>query len=520
MHAPDSASPPVLRLNRLGKSFGPVRVLDGVTFDVRAGEVHILAGENGAGKSTLIKIIGGAHTAYDGTMEIDGHPVRFASPQDANRGGIAVIHQELSLIEAMSVADNIALGLEPERAGGWWLDRRAEQTRAAALCAQLGLDLSPRELARPVGGFSMSVRNRIEIAKALGGEARIVVLDEPTSALNAGDVERLFERIGEFKRRGVAVIYITHKMEEIYRIADRITVLRNGRHVVTAAAADLPQARLIAAMLGRELAEQFPAPPAASRPARSPARLEVRDFSVAHPDPDRPAVVRDFSLRLEPGEIVGLAGLQGSGCSELLHALFGDAGGPVSGTIAIDGAPFGPRNPRDAIQRGVALLTADRKGSGLVLPLGVGENIGLAALPRYSAGGWLRPAVERVRARRQVEDLGIRLASLDQPVATLSGGNQQKVALAKWLETQPRLLLLDEPTRGVDVGAKQEIYTLMRAWAAEGLAILFVSTELPELLGLAGRIIVLHRGAKTAELGGAGATAEKILAAAMGGLMT
>lgn len=510
----------LLQLTHIGKAFGPVRVLEDVNFDLRAGEVHILAGENGAGKSTLIKILAGIHTDYEGTIELGGRRVNFATPHAANLAGISVIHQEMSLIDPMSVADNIYLGREPTRAAGWWLDRPALLARALEVCQRLGLDFSAADLSRPVEQFSLSVKNRLEIAKALAFDARILVMDEPTSALNRTEVEKLFELIDALKRRGCGIIYISHKMEEIYRLADRITVLRDGRHVGTAPATDCPGPRLIQWMIGRELTEQIPPRSATATPAGAPPRLAVQGLRVPHRDPARPDTVRDFSVEVRPGEIVGLAGLQGSGCSELFQGLFGADGPVCTGSVRLDGAPFRPESPARSIRAGLAWLTADRKGTGLVLGMSISENVNLASLPRVSPGGWLRPDREQARAAQQRDALRIRLASLDQPVGTLSGGNQQKVVLAKWLETQPKVLLLEEPTRGVDVGAKHEIYTLMNQWTAAGMAILLISTEMPELLGLSDRILVLHRGEITARLARGEATPEKILAAAMGSAST
>jgi ABC-type sugar transport system ATPase subunit len=341
-------------------------------------------------------------------------------------------------------------------------------------------------------------------------------MDEPTGALSQAEVEKLFALIGNLKLRGCAVIYITHKMEEIYRVADWITVLRDGRLVGSASAAECPEQKLIEWMIGRELSRHRR--PLPQRNAGAPGRsaLEVRGFRVPHPDPDRPPAISDFSVDVRAGEIVGIAGLQGSGGTELFHGLFGAYGFACGGSVRIDGKDFQPRSPARSIERGLSFLTADRKGSGLVPAMSVEHNITLASLVRTSPGGALRPRLERARASLQAESLGIRAASLDQPVAALSGGNQQKVVLAKWLETKPKVLLLEEPTRGVDIGAKSEIYSLMEGWAAAGMAILLISSEMPELLLLCDRILTLHRGAVTAEFSREEATPERILAAAMG----
>jgi len=511
---------PVLRFSGIGKSFGLVRVLEDISFELRPGEVHVLAGENGAGKSTLIKILAGIHRDYDGTLEYQGQPVRWSSPHDAQLHGISVIHQEMSLIGSLSVLDNLNL-VERDacRARSFGsrhlIHRAAEKKRTQSLLSQLDLALTPADLARPVEQFPISVRNRLEIAKALAFDARVVVMDEPTSALDRPDVERLFVQIGTLRQAGCCVVYITHKMEEIYRIADRITVLRDGRYVGTAAAADCPAPQLVQWMIGRELSELYPPPLV---PPGAALRLELEHFSV--PDPAAPGrrAVQDFSLQLRAGEIVGIAGLPGSGAAELFRGLFGADGHPNGGRVRLDGDRFIPRHPADSIRRGLAYLTADRKTTGLILPLSIGENLSLAALPRYSPGGWLRPAQEASSGQAAARQLRIKFASLDQPVATLSGGNQQKVMLAKWLETAPKVLLLEDPTRGIDLGAKREIHRLIREWTAAGLAVLLISSELPELLGLSDRVIVLHRGAVTAELPGADITPERVLAAAMGAI--
>jgi|CZKI01.1.fsa_nt_gi ribose transport system ATP-binding protein len=504
----------LLALHGIGKLFGPNRVLEGVSLDLNEGEVHILAGENGAGKTTLIKILAGIHADYEGAIELRGRPVRFASPHEANRAGISVIHQELSLIGSMSVMDNISLGREPAIGGGLWLDRRGQADRALALCRRLGLDFSGADLARPVEQLPLSIKNLVEIAKALAFDARILVMDEPTSALSRAEVDRLFALVETLKRRGCGIIYITHKMEEIYRVADRITVLRDGRRVGTAPASECPERTLIQWMIGRDLAPQAPSRARAAGVGR--AALEARGFRVPHPVPGRPPAISDFSVSVQAGEVVGIAGLQGSGGTELFQGLFGAYGDVCEGGVMINGRPFRPESPARSIRRGLSYLTADRKGSGLVPAMSVEHNVTLASLPRASPGGVLRPGRERASAARQAEALGIRLASLDQPVSTLSGGNQQKVVLAKWLETRPHVLLLEEPTRGVDIGAKSEIYSLMRQWTSAGMAILLISSELPELLLLCDRILALHRGAVTGEFRRDEATPEGILAAAMG----
>jgi len=522
----------LVQLSGIGKRFGANRVLENVSFDLAAGEVHVLAGENGAGKSTLLKILAGVYPDFEGSIEVAGRAVRFANPLEANRHGIAVIHQELSLVDSMSVADNICLGRESTSGAGWWLARRRQIERAREVCSRLDLEFSSADLLRPVEQFPLSVKNRIEIAKALAGDARILVMDEPTSALNRTEVDKLFALMENLKRRGCGLVYISHKMEEIYRVADRITVLRDGRWVGTAPAAECPEPKLIRWMMGRELAAEsalgLPAValakegttratgPKAIQDGGEKIRLDLRNFRVPSSEPDRPDAVRGLSIAVAPGEIVGFAGLQGAGIAELFRGLFDAAGASCTGEIEIDGETFRPNGPADSIRRGLAYVGADRKATGLVLGMSVANNVSLASLRTVSPGGVLRSDLERRQAERCVAALHIRLDSIGQEAGTLSGGNQQKVVLAKWLETRPRIMLLEEPTRGVDIGGKHEIYTLLRRLAEEGLAILFTSTEMPELLGLCDRIAVLHRGELMATFDRRAATPEKILAAAMG----
>jgi ABC-type sugar transport system ATPase subunit len=503
----ETTTPPLVEMTGITKRFGKHTVLDDVSFELRAGEVHVLAGENGAGKSTLIKILAGIYSEFDGQIRINGQPVRPHSPLEANELGIAVIHQELSLIGPMSVADNIFLGRAKTKRG--LVCDQLQQREAVHWLDRLGLHIDER---RPVEHFSIATQQCIEIAKALSQRAKAIVMDEPTSALSEPEVERLFELIAQLKRDGCGIIYITHKMEEIERIADRITVLRDGKHVGTALAAELPAPKLIQWMVGRELSEQFPRH--ASRPGNT--RLELRDFSVYPRARSAAAAVRGASLSVRAGEIVGIGGLQGSGASELLLGMFGAFGDQTAGQMLVDGREVHIASPRQAIDAGLALLTNDRKETGLVLALSIIANIALASLPKLSVGGWRRPSAEHRAAAARSQTLLLRAASLDMPVSALSGGNQQKVAIAKWLETSPRVLLLDEPTRGIDVGAKREIYELMNRLTKEGMAILLITSEMPELLALSDRVIVMHRGRIMAEMTRGAATPDAVLAAAMG----
>jgi ribose transport system ATP-binding protein len=504
---PPNESVPLLRLTGITKRFGQVTVLRDVHFEGQSGQVHVLAGENGAGKSTLVKILGGIHTDFQGRIEILGRQVRPRSPLHAASLGIAVIHQELSLIGSMSVADNIFLGRAPSRVG---FVRQAAQNDAALRCVrQLGLEIDVR---RPVESFPVATRQLIEIAKALSRDARVIVMDEPTSALNAPEVNALFAWIQSLKARGCCIIYITHKMEEIQRIADRITVLRDGQFVGDAAAADLPPAKLIQWMVGRDLGEQFP------RRARHSGTelLRLENFSAFPSGFSSRAAGDNVSLSLRAGQVLGFGGLQGSGASELFLGLFGAYGAATRGRMFLAHAETRFVSPRQAIASGVALLTNDRKATGLVLSLSVCANATLAGLPGLSPGGWRHPARERAAALALTAPMRLPPASLDMEAGALSGGNQQKVALSKCLQIRPKLLMLDEPTRGIDVGAKREIYQLVEQWTSAGIAILLITSEMPELLTLSDRIAVLHRGRITAEFSQSRATPESILAAAMG----
>jgi len=491
-------------MSSIRKSFSGVEVLHGVDLELEAGEVLALVGENGAGKSTLMKVLGGAYTDHSGEIRIDGEPVRFRNPREAAAAGVQLIHQELSLVPALTVAENIMLGREPAGRLGI-VDRDALRDAARLALRSIDPDL---DLDRAVESLPPAVQQLVEVAKAIAARARILVMDEPTSSLGKSDVERLFELIRRLEHEGVGIIYISHKLEEVYAVADRITVFRDGHHVGTEKTSDLPADRLIQWMVGRRIEQLFPREPVI--PGEELLRLEgwtLRDRETGR------HVFEDIGLTVRAGEIVGLAGLRGAGTSKLLNAIFGRFGRDPTGRMWVRGRAGAPAAPAAAIARGIALVTNDRKESGLVLPMSVLQNITLASLDRVRRFGLLSAREERRSVTAPLEDLNLKAPSLDAAVDTLSGGNQQKVILARWLLTRADLLLLDEPTRGIDVGAKAEIYQILNTWTAGGKGILLITSELPELLGMSDRILVLHRGRMTATFTRAEATQEKVVAA-------
>lgn len=509
MNKSDGATP-LLSMQNIGKDFSGVTVLRDVQFDLRAGEVHVLAGENGAGKSTLIRVLGGVYPDFRGSVELDGETVRFHSPRHASARGVSVIHQELSLVPAMSVADNIFLGNEVRRRGAF-IDQRLQAARGKAVLRRMGLDL---DVSLPAERFPVAVRQMVEIAKALSFEARIIVMDEPTSALSESEAGTLFEVIADLKAQGRGVVFITHRLEEIYRIADRITVLRDGRNAGTGPAAEVDRDTLVRWMAGRDLGRGAPAERVIQY---GKDLLVVRNLVLPDPAGGPRNAVDGVSFVARAGEVVGIAGLRGSGASELLNAVFGAYGGGVGGEIFVNGAPVRRPSPGRMIRRGCVLLTNDRKRNGFIPGMNIVQNATLAALRSFSAGPWLRQGKEKEAAERMMRSLNLRAASLDMDTALLSGGNIQKVILGKWLLTEPSVLMLDDPTRGIDMATKEEIYGLVGQYAGSGRAVVLTSSELPELLRLSDRIIVMHRGKVTAEFGRDEATQEKIVNAAMGG---
>jgi ribose transport system ATP-binding protein len=494
----------VLNAEHISKTFGGIAALVDVSFDLRRGEIHALMGENGAGKSTLMKILSGVYTGYEGAVSIDGRPVSFAGVRDAEDAGIAIIHQELNLVPELSVADNIFLGRE-KLIAGLIVDRRASSRAAGALLQRLGIELDSE--AR-VGALRVGEQQLVEIAKALSMSARILIMDEPTSALSPAECQRLFRIIRQLADSGVAVVYISHRIDEVMHLAERVTVFRDGRHVLTETMAKLDENAIIAAMVGRTLL-------ASSQEDRGPGGkvvLSVRDLSLSKPDRHGWRTVLDgVSFDLAAGEILGIGGLLGSGRTEILETIFGSSGGRAGGAISLDGQPVEIRSPRDARRLGIALVTEDRKTQGLHLQASITDNVALPLVGTLARFGIRSFAGEEGLARNAVKALGIRCENIGQPAGTLSGGNQQKVVIGKWLATMPRVLLLDEPTRGIDVGAKREIYDLIFKLAREGLAIAVISSELPELLHLSDRILVMADGRQTGILSRAEASEEAIM---------
>ena len=492
----------LLEMRGIGKSFPGVRALTDVSLTLSAGEVLVLVGENGAGKSTLMKILAGALQADEGEIRIDGKPVRIATPQEAQRLGIGMIYQEFTLVPQLTAPANIALGTEPTRAG--LIDIGAVRARAERALGELGLDI-PLDV--PVSRFSVGQQQLVEIAKVLARSARIIVMDEPTAALSDREIERLFEIVRRLRAGGAGIIYISHRMEELSRIADRVSVLRDGRVVETRKAADFPQDEIIRAMVGRTLDAHFPE---LSVPSPGAAvRLDVRGLT-------RAPVVHDVTFSVRAGEIVALAGLIGAGRTEILRSIAG-ADRRDAGAVSVDGATLPAGNIGDAIAAGVAFITEDRKAQGLVLGMTVRENVTLAHLASFVDRDLLIDAArERAATEKMIDELHIRTPSTEQIARNLSGGTQQKVVLAKWLLGNAGVFLFDEPTRGIDVGAKAEIYRIMLDLAGRGAAIVMVSSDLPEALGMAHRILVVRGGRIATEFARAEATPDKVIAVATG----
>lgn len=491
----------LLRASNISKSYAAVRALKSASFELCAGEVHALVGENGAGKSTLIKIITGAVQSDSGELLLDGQAITENSPNIARQLGIAAIYQQPALFPELSVAENIALGLEQN---GFWqrIDWRARHQRAAELLAKVGAKISTDALA---GELSMPQQQLVEIARALGAKAKVMIMDEPTASLSEEDTQNLFRVVRELRSSGVGIIYISHRLEELPVIADRVTVLRDGSTISTREMADVDKQELIRLMVGRELSSVFPK----REVPIGETILELRSLT------SREAGIHNINLSVRAGEIVGLAGLVGAGRSELARTIFGLTPADV-GEILIKGNQVAINNPSQAIAYGIAYVPEDRRKHGVILDLSISANATLASLSKLSNSGFLNFQGERELAADYAQKLSVKTPSLFAPVSTLSGGNQQKVALSRWLATNPAVLILDEPTQGIDVGAKSEIHSLMCDLAAQGMAILMISSELPEVLGMSDRIAVMHKGTITGVLDRAAATQQDILSLALG----
>ncbi|HRY50556.1 MAG TPA: sugar ABC transporter ATP-binding protein [Candidatus Paceibacterota bacterium] len=497
----------VLEARHIAKAFPGVLALEDAHLTLRRGRLMALLGENGAGKSTLMSILAGAQPPDSGMLRVEGREVRFTHPGEARDAGIAMIHQELSLVPHLTVAENIFLGREPLTRCRL-VDRAAMRRRAAELLKQLDLQASPDA---PVETLRVGEQQGVEIARALSGQARVIIMDEPTSALSKHEIEVLQELILDLKRRGVALVYITHKLEELDRIADDATVMRDGRVAGEASFKDLTREQIVRWMVGRDLSAWH---------ARTPAplgdeALRVTGISLRHPERPGDWLLRDISFTVRRGEVLGIFGLMGAGRTELLEVLFGLHPAAASGEICLGGRKVHITSPAAAIAHGLALAPEDRKREGLVLEMSVGENTSLASMRQVTRFGWIRNRAERRHVQRFLERFRVKTPSLEQRIGHLSGGNQQKVILGKWLATRPQVLLLDEPTRGIDVNAKRELYELLDELTAEGLAVVLVSSELPEILAMADRLVVLCEGRKTAELCRADATSEQVMQVAL-----
>ncbi|GHE88481.1 sugar ABC transporter ATP-binding protein [Streptomyces werraensis] len=476
--------PPLLSMSGITKSFPGVRALDGVDLDVQAGEVHCLLGQNGAGKSTLIKVLAGAHQPDTGTISWRGDEVTLRSPIAAMRLGIATIYQELDLVEHLSVAENVHLGHEPT-AAGFVVRGRAARASTADLLKRLGHpEIDPGRL---VGDLSAAHQQIVSMARALSHDVRLIVMDEPSAALDPDEVDNLFRIVGDLTAAGVAVVYISHRLEEIRRIGDRVTVLKDGRAVARGLPAkSTPTSEVVSLMTGRNVEYVFPPRPDSPQAETAEPVLTVENLS-------RRGEFAPLDLQVRPGEIVGLAGLVGSGRSEILETIYG-ARKPDTGRVLVDGSPLRPGSVRAAVRAGLGLAPEERKAQALLMLESVTRNVSVSSMSRFARAGWIDRGAELRAARAAVRELSLRPDNPDVPVRTLSGGNQQKAVLARWLLRGCRVLLLDEPTRGVDVGARAELYAVVRRLADEGLAVLLVSSEVPEVLGLADRVLVLREG--------------------------
>ncbi len=508
--SPSSTAPPLLEMREITKEFPGVKALKGVTFTGMTGEVLGLCGENGAGKSTLMKVLSGVHPypTYGGDIYIDGTLKRFSNTRAAEAAGVAIIHQELNLVPQMTVAENIFLGREPTRFGFVITSESRREARRAL--TSLGIDIDPDI---PVGELGIGKQQMVEIAKALSLSARILVLDEPTSALTELETEHLFRVIRDLKSRGVMGIYISHKLDEVFEICDRIAVLRDGEIVGKPLDTDTTTTdEIIFKMVGRKLTELYP--PRANQPGE--VVMEINNFSVNHPFLPGENIVQNISFTVRAGEILGIAGLMGSGRSELVTAVFGAFPDDSQGTMILNGRDTVVDSPEKALSMGIGLVTEDRKGFGLIPEMSVGENITLACLRELCRFGFVHTEREKHCVRESIETLKIKTPGPETMVSTLSGGNQQKVVISRMLNRQPTILIMDEPTRGVDVGARREIYTIMNELTSKGVAIIMVSSDLPEILGMSDRVLIMREGTLAGELPREKANQETIMAFATG----
>ncbi|MCU1288512.1 MAG: xylose transporter ATP-binding protein [Acidobacteria bacterium] len=501
---------PILEMRSITKEFPGVKALDGVTLDLYAGEFHSLVGENGAGKSTLMKVLSGVYPAgtYGGDIVVEGETRQFKTVRDAENAGIAIIFQELSLVKELTVAENIFLGREPSRFGV--INWTELYQKAGKLLKDLNLPINPKT---PVGNLGIGSQQLVEIAKALSQNAKILVLDEPTAALTESEVETLFDILRNLKARGVGMIYISHKLGEVFEMSERITVLRDGKTVGTSDAKDLTVQTVIAKMVGREVGDIFPA----SSHEFGETALEIKNLTAYEAETNK-LLVDNVSFSVRKGEVLGISGLMGAGRSELLMSIFGAHYGKRAGEVFVEGKKVSINSPSEAIRNGIGFVTEDRKRFGLILDQTILDNMTLAGLKRIGGAFLISRSRENLAAKKSMTELRVKANSPLTVAGTLSGGNQQKVVLGKWLLTNPKVLFLDEPTRGIDVGAKQEIYANINELARQGLAIVMVSSELPEIMGLSDRIIVLHEGKMTGEFTRSEATPEKVMAAATGNL--
>ncbi|KIL35082.1 D-ribose transporter ATP-binding protein [Cohnella kolymensis] len=499
-----------LEMRNITKEFPGVKALNDVSIVVKKGEVHALCGENGAGKSTLMKVLSGLYPSgtYDGQILINGEEKHFHTIKEAEEAGISIIYQELALAKDLSVGENLFLGKEPARFG--IINWEHVYKESEKWLKEVGLNVSPEQV---TGILGIGKQQQVEIAKALSKNASILILDEPTAALTEQEVDILLGILREFKNRGVTCIYISHKLNEVFEIADSITILRDGRTVGTYPAAEITENRVISLMVGRELTERFP------RIDVSPGEvvMKVKDYTVMNPDVPGKKVIDNVSFEVRKGEILGIAGLMGAGRTELVMSLFGSYEGQSRGTVEIDDKPVKIKNTEQAIKAGLALVSEDRKKFGLVLGMDIKSNVTMASLKAVSSGGVINHNQEITSGNEYIRSLKIKANSVETITGTLSGGNQQKVVLGKWLMTTPKILILDEPTRGIDVGAKFEIYNIMNELIQRGVAVIMISSELPELLGMSHRIMVISEGRKTAEFTAEQATQELIMTAATGG---